>query len=310
MISIPVCSPSRRSFFASAALLAATLTACSTPRAGEPRCIAGGRFEASGVVKVPDSDGVLFVDDKSTKDIFWMELSADGRQSGPAVKIPLGATIDDPEDITTDGTHFYIVGSQSRSAGTEGDGILRFRFDASRRRVVELASIARLKAFLATSVAELKAVDPRRGSEDELNIEGLAWDPVRSRLLLGLRAPVIDGHALVVPLKMRDPRGPFRADNLEVQGGKAVRLALGGAGIRGLQYDEATGAFWVIAGPASSKGTEEFRVLEWRDESRGPAFTELARYSNKLKPEGITRTAAGGASRRFLVFDTGRYTSM
>jgi Protein of unknown function (DUF3616) len=308
MISRQVWSPTRRAFFASVALLGSALAACSIPHTAAPPRIAGGRFEASGVVEVPASNGVLFVDDKSTKHIFWMELTADGRQASPAVKVPLGATVVDPEDITTDGTHFYLVGSQS--AGTEGNGILRFRFDPSQRRVAELASIAGLKAFLATRVEELKDVDPRRGSKEELNIEGLAWDPVRSRLLLGLRAPVIDGHALVIPLKMRDPRGAFRADNLEVDGGKAIRLALGGAGIRSLEYDEASRVFWVIAGAASSRETEEFRLIEWRDGSGGPAFTELARYSSSLKPEGITRATAGGASHRFLVFDTGRYATI
>ena len=66
--------------------------------------------------------------------------------------------------MTTDGTHFYLAGSQSKAKGTEGDGILRFRFDASRRQVIERASIAALKAFLATHVEKLKGVDPRRGS--------------------------------------------------------------------------------------------------------------------------------------------------
>jgi hypothetical protein len=310
MISRWLGSPTRRAFFASAALLGAACAGCSIPHAAAPPRIAGGRFEASGVVEVPASNGVLFVDDKNPEHIFWMELTADARQASPAVKVPLGATVVDPEDITTDGAHFYVVGSQSKPEGTEGDGILRFRFDSSQRRVVELASIAGLKAFLATRVEELKGVDPRRGSEEELNIEGLAWDPVRSRLLLGLRAPVIDGHALVIPLKMRNPHGAFQADNLKVDGGKAIRLALGGAGIRSLEYDEASGVFWVITGAASSKETEDFRLLEWRDGSGGPAFTELARYSSSLKPEGITRATAGGASHRFLVFDTGRYATI
>ena len=211
--------------------------------------------------------------------------------------------------MTTDGTHFYLVGSQSKSRGPDGDGIVRFRFHASRRQVVERASIPGLKAFLAAHVEELRNVDPHRASEQELNIEGLAWDPKRSRLLLGLRAPVIDGSALVIPLKLRNPRGAFQADNLEVEGGKAIRLPLGGDGIRSLEHDAVSGAFWVIAG-ASDDESEEFRLLEWRERSGRPVFTELARYSSKLKPEGITRAAVGGATTRFLVFDTGRYTSV
>jgi hypothetical protein len=66
----------------------------------------------------------------------------------------------------------------------------------------------------------------------------------------------------------------------------------------------------VIAGAASDRETEEFRVLEWRYGPRGPVFTEIARYSSRLKPEGITRAMVGGTTTRFLVFDTGRYTNL
>jgi hypothetical protein len=291
-------------------MLGAALAACGVAHATVPPTIAGGTFEASGVVQVPETNGVLFVDDNHAKEIFWMELSADGRQVGPAVPIPLGATVVDPEAMTSDGTYFYLVGSQSTSRGTEGDGIVRFRFDASKRQVIEQASIKALKAFLATRVGELEGIDPRRRNDEELNIEGLAWDPVRSRLLLGLRAPVVDGEALVIPLELRDSRGPFDADNLEVDGGKAIRLGLGGAGIRSLEYDEASRAFWVITGAAKNRETEPFRVLEWHHGASGSVFTEVGRYSSKLKPEGIARVTRGAATTRFLVFDTGRYASM
>jgi hypothetical protein len=302
-------SSNRANRIAAAALLGAALSACSITHGTGPPRISGGSFEASGVVDVPASNTVLFVDDRSSTEIFAMELSADGHQAGPAVKVPLAATVSDPEAMTRDGRYFYIVGSQSTS-DVEGAGLVRFKFDASRRQVTELASITGLKAFLAAHVAELKDIDPERGNEKELNIEGLAWDPVRSRLLLGLRAPVIDGQALVIPLKMRNPRGAFHADNLQVDGGKAIRLPLGGAGVRSLEYDEVSGAFWVIAGPASKDEAEDFRVLEWRGASGNPRFTEIARYSGKLKPEGITRVKVSGATNRLLVFDTGRYTSL
>lgn len=309
MISKRFMSLPRAAWFVLGALMSAAPAACTIPDATAPPRIAGGTFEASGVVEVA-GNGVLFVDDNSSTEIFWMELSADGRQVRPAVKVPLGATVIDPEAMTTDGTYFYLVGSQSMSKGTQGDGIVRFRFDASRRQVVERASIAALKAFLAAHVKELNGIDPRRGDDEELNIEGLAWDPVLSRLLLGLRAPVIDGHALVIPLKLRNPRGPFVADNLEVDGGKAIRFSLGGSGIRSLEYDKESGSFWLITGAASNCENEDFRLLEWREGPGGPVFTELARYWSKLKPEGITRVTVGGTTTRFLVFDTGRYTIM
>ena len=123
----------RPALFVCAVVLGAAPVACSVPHATAPPRIAGGTFEASGVVDVPGTNGVLFVDDNRTTEIFWMELTAERRQAGPAVKIPLGATVIDPEAMASDGAHYYLVGSQSIES-TEGDGIIRFRFDASRRQ--------------------------------------------------------------------------------------------------------------------------------------------------------------------------------
>ena len=53
------------------------------------------------------------------------------RTAGKAVK--LGASVVDLEGITTDGTQFYVVGSQSKSKGGDLTGLVRFRFRADGR---------------------------------------------------------------------------------------------------------------------------------------------------------------------------------
>jgi hypothetical protein len=75
---------------------------------------AGGKFEASGVVGVPGSEGVLFVDNGRKGQVFWMRLDQDGKQSGAINALDLGVGIEDLEGITTDGTYFYVISSQSR----------------------------------------------------------------------------------------------------------------------------------------------------------------------------------------------------
>lgn len=292
--------------------LAATIAiavGCVVQLAGQsadPRTIAGGRFESSGVAYVPDSRGVLFVDDGQRQQIFWMELTADGAQHGSAVPVSLDADVTDPEGITSNRTHFYVVGSQSKTTGSDGDGLVRFRFNARTRQAEGLERVQGLKAWLAANVAELRGADRQKGKQ-ALNIEGLAWDPINQRLLMGLRTPIIDGHALVVPVTLIDPAAPLTAANLRVDGGKAIRLALDGAGIRSLEYDETTQSFHVIAGAGSNKGDGDFRIMEWKGE--GPdGLRELARFPGKLKPEGITRAMLDGKPTRVVVFDTGRYT--
>src|SRR5262245_4523058 len=83
-------------------LISAAFVAHLAGEARLPTPINGGTFEASGVVHVPGTQGVLFVDDGRNKEVFWTELNADGSQKSAVVPLPLGADITDLEGITTD----------------------------------------------------------------------------------------------------------------------------------------------------------------------------------------------------------------
>ena len=271
-----------------------------------PRPIAGGTFEASGVIAVPGSNGALFVDDGQTRKIFWIELADNGTQTGAAVEVALPAVdVVDLEGMTTDGTHFYAVGSQSKNVGFEGDGLIRFTFDAKTKQVGRVESIRALKRFLSRNVPELQGVEHRTG-DTALNIEGLAWDPRANRLMLGLRAPVAGSDALVIPLKLRDADGPFTSENLVVDGKGSIRLPLGGAGLRSLEFDPVSRRFLLFTGAALNDETAEFRLFEWSGEASSPP-REISRYSRKLKPEGIARMHLAGRDAMLVVFDVGSY---
>lgn len=271
-----------------------------------PRLIEGGTFEASGVIAVPGSNLALFVDDGRPREVFTMQLDSAG-QRGPARSVALGADVTDMEGITSDGRHFYVVGSQSKRTGFDGDGLVRFIFDPATGRVDSVAVIRGLKAWLADHVAELRGTGHRVG-DHVLNIEALAWDPTRRRLLLGLRAPVVDGHALVIPIALVDSAGPFTRENLRVVG-PTIRVALGGAGIRSLEYDVAAGAFSLLSGASLDTENRDFRLVQW-DGSSGSHVREIAAFDRRLKPEGITRAEIAGLGVSVLVFDIGRYLIM
>jgi hypothetical protein len=269
----------------------------------------GGHFEASGVAHVPSTDGVLFVDDGRPDEIFWMKLDGGRKQSGAIQPVRLGASVIDLEGITTDGDYFYVVGSQSKSVGGDITGLVRFRFDAQGQRVMGTETVSGLKRFLAGNVAELRGMENRKYKDGGINVEGIAWDRSNQRLLLGLRSPVVDGQALVVPLRLRDPQGAFSAANLEVEGAKAIRLPLGGAGIRSIEYDDRARAFRIITGAGPNSEKLEFRLLEWDGAAANPVLREVSSFDRKLKPEGITRVSSGGRDFTFIVFDTSGYTA-
>ena len=284
----------------------------SSPRPAAPApmtSFSGGTFEASGVAHVPGTDAVLFVDDGRPKEIFLMQLGEDRKQTGAIKTIDIATSIIDLEGITTDGDYFYIVGSQSKSKGADLAGLARFKFDAANQRAIETEAASGLKKFLADNVTELQGLENTKYSDGGINVEGIAWDPQNKRLLLGLRSPVVDGNALVVPLKLRDPKAAFSFANLEVEGRKAIRLPLGGAGIRSIEFDESRKAFYLIAGAGPNSEKMDFKTWEWSGDGAAPALRELETFDRRLKPEGITRFTNGARDFIFIVFDTSGYAA-
>ena len=272
-----------------------------------PRRIAGGSFEASGLAAVAGDSQFLFVDDGREREVFLLTLSVDGRQVGDAVAVPFPADVTDMEGVTTDGRFFYVVGSQSKKTGFDGDGLVRFTFDARTRRIDAVERISGLKAWLADNVPELRGTGRLIGDE-VLNIEGLAWDPASQRLLLGLRAPVVADSALVVAVKLSDPAGAFAVDNLAVDG-ETLRLAADGAGIRGIEWDADAKAFLTITGASLDDEDRDFRIFEWDGTSRS-TLRQIATYERRLKPEGIARGMITGRPARVVVFDAGHVAVM
>jgi Protein of unknown function (DUF3616) len=216
----------------------------------------GGTFEASGVAPVPGTSGVLFVDNGRPGQVLWMSLDDAGKQVGVIKPINLGVSIEDIEGITTDGTYFYVVSSQSRPKAIATAGLVRFKFDARAQGVNGVESISGLKKFLVENVAELREEGDRKSKHGGINIEGLAWDPRHGRLLLGLRSPVVDGHALLVAVKLRNHRGTFSIDNLQVE--RSIALDLGGVGVRGIEYDKRANGFKIISGAAEDQAQTDF----------------------------------------------------
>jgi Protein of unknown function (DUF3616) len=270
----------------------------------------GGVFEASGVAAVPGSEGVLFVDNNQAGQVFWMRLDQHGKQVGPIKALPLGIGIGDLEGITTDGTYFYVISSQSKSKASDTEGLVRFKFDAQSQRIEAVESITGLKRFLLENVDELREQGGKKAKKGGLNIEGLAWEPKLGRILLGLRSPLIDGQALLVPLTLRDSRGAFSINNLEVEGHKAIRLSLGGIGVRGIEYDGRSNVFRIISGATEDQPQTDFGLWEWNGDASRPVLRETNRFVNYLKPEGVARARVGERDFLIVVFDASGYTVM
>jgi hypothetical protein len=261
----------------------------------------GGKFEASGVIAVPGTDGLLIVDDSKPGEILWMQLDKSRHQSGPMQAIQLGASIDDPEGITSDGTNYYIVGSQSKIIVAEQPGIIRFTFDPQTKQVGNVAVATGLREFLLEKVPELKPGGNIDGAS--LDIEGIGFDPQQQQLMLGLRAPLSGDQALVIPLKLRDAQGKFETSNFEIPSSGVKKLSLGGQGIRDIQYDPHLKSFLIIAGAPRELKKIDFGIWEWDAANEKSTPRQRTTVDKDLQPEGIASVNIAGSAFIFVACD-------
>lgn len=283
------------------------------PKPGSGTPFQGGMFEASSVVQVPGTDGVLFVDDRKLDEILWMQVDESGKQKGTTKPITLGASVADLEGITYGNGYYYVCGSQSDPKDGEQNAIARFTFDAVSQTAKGIEVVANFRGFLLSNLPELKGEGEKNGKEGGLNIEGLAWDPKQNRLLLGLRSPQMNGNAVIVPVAFQNPNGPFSTDNLKVADPRAIQLPLEGLGVRDIQFDSHLDAFLIISGaPEHHEKKLGFKLWQWNGDSTSTdsALQALTDLDLQMKPEGVTHFDFAGHDFIFIVGDAGVYAKI
>ena len=270
----------------------------------------GSKIEASGVTHVSGSDWVLMVDDSQPSAVLALKLDATGKPIGVPKAIPLGLTIKNPEAITSDGSYFYVVGSQSDPAWGGDNALVRFGFDPQTQSLRGQAEVINdFRGFLLGKVPELKSLGDIPSTQGGLNIEGLAWDKLHDRLIVGLRS-IIASQAVLVPLRLNDVRGPFNANNLMLENPRAIFLPLGGQGVRDIAYDAHLKSFLIISGAPEGSEKVEFKLWDWDGEAVSAKVREEAILSSKFKPEGITSAIIAGRPFLFLVGDASSYIKL
>lgn len=191
----------------------------------------------------------------------------------------------DLEGAARVGNRIYWIASHARnSAGKLRED--RQRFFATEVRGATVEPVGRPYTALLTDLLAHPALAPLIASATKLaaeaeggfNIEGLAAAPDGS-LLIGLRNPVPQGKALVIPLlnpaELADGKGPARF-------GTVLRLDLGGRGVRTIERVD--GAYLIAAGPPADEGS--FAVYRWSGKP-GDAPVPLQPDLGTLRPEAL-----------------------
>ena len=161
-----------------------------------------------------------------------------------------------------------------------------------------------VSALLAdTALARYDIATASRRSPEErggLNIEGLAATP-DGRLLIGFRSPVPEGRALIVPIA--NPSDVIFRDR-EPRLGRATTVALGGRGIRSIEYVPAMRAYAIAAG--NGGGRRGFALYRWSGAATDPARLLDGATLDGLNPEAIVVDRAHPERLLILSDDSGR----
>ncbi len=267
-------------------------------------------IEASGSAFAPGSNGVLIVDDGRTGEVLWMQLDDQGKQVGQLKPVPLGVNFKDPEAITYGNSYYYLVTSQSDPKDGAQNSIIRFDFNQETRAIRGQAEvISNLRTFLLSNVSEIALPGAPPGMQGGLNIEGLAWDPNNERLLLGLRSPLIGNQAVLIPLKLKDPRGPFKLENIKIDEPRVIYLPLEGHGLRDISYDTRLKNFLIVSGAPETSPKTDFGLWEWNGQNDSRP-TKIMVLDAEKKPEGVSAVTINGRSYLFITGDSGSYLKL
>ena len=145
-------------------------------------------------------------------------MARNGNPSGDARCPGLApGALSDPEGLTridVDGGITLVMSSSLavRNKTVSHDGLVRVRYTPDGDLTAE--DMPGFRDWVVQQHPELAAAADLDADDGGLNIEGVAWDPVRGTLLFGIRSPVTDAGIPVLRVRL-DPAAPWTTAALE-----------------------------------------------------------------------------------------------
>lgn len=228
-------------------------------------------YEPSGAAALEEGR-VLLVEDESSQSLQLIQVNSNGsvdelgqpKMSQKATRI-FKNKVRDLEGATSNGEEsIYLITSHTTNKS--------HKHKAPREQIVRLeylnGKVDHVRLYhglldamkkLHPQFAEALSTEKKVSRKKEINIEALVWNREEKSLLIGLRSPLIEGKAVVVPLQ--NPDAIFDNEE-EAKLKKPILLDLEGDGIRGMSWDEKKQGYWIIAGDIG-KRKEGFTLWFW-----------------------------------------------
>ncbi len=288
---------------------------------------------ASEVVALADSR-FLFCDNNISDSLFEMRLNSQGNLTGPLIRHTIsGVSSDFYEDfesmaaVSAGGRDFLVLAtsfslkvrdSHARKKSLRGrraigrESLLRVTRTATRAHQAEI--IPGFRTWLLENVPDLgkqwRKSWRRIPDDGGVNAEGLAWNPLTKELLFGLRTPVLDGHPIILRVRVKDIGGIWNLNNFEMLPPVILKLApaAGERGIRTMEYDEASKRVLIVTGNARSGTKVAFEFYSWDGNAQGRVHRfDGVRFDPMFRVEGVTPGSIDGRAAMIFVDDRGGY---
>ncbi len=264
-------------------------------------------YEPSGATTIGENQVLIVEDESSNKPLKLITFDEQNNvvERG-TLHIPkkmkklFKKKIEDLEAITSDGNTIYAITSHSLSRTNKHkatrEKLLMFHYENA--TVTDIKVYTHLKEHLIDFMPQLFG-DKLLGYND-INIEGLSFDPQQHALLIGFRAPTKDGKAIIISIV--NPKEIFADEKAKPNFQNPHYIDLDGLGIRGMQFDEKRNGFWILAG---DKGK---RVSKFQLYFLDKATNKVSLVNKDLNlgySEGITIVQNNGERFLFCVEDNG-----
>ena len=223
-------------------------------------------FEPSGATTMPDGKVLIVEDESSAHALQLLEIADNNKiiEIGnlyltKKIKKIFKKEVEDLEAITSDNNIVYATTSftltKGRKVRVAREKLIMFLYNDG--AIEDFRLYGDLKKDLYEAFP--KIFRDELFINNAINIEGLSFNSKSKDLLIGFRAPIDDGYALLVSIE--NPREIF-FKNAKPKFSKIIRLNLNGLGIRDITFDEQKNGYWIIAG-SSNERSSNFQLWFW-----------------------------------------------
>jgi len=272
-------------------------------------------YEPSAAQQLPDGR-LLIVEDEPTRALSIAEFSPDGSlQENPLLSVFLLTSfktkLNDLEGVTMDENgYIYTITSHSRTkkGKRKQDREQLIRFKIQDNNVIDIGIytdlVKQLKASGILEKALINSLD-KQVSFNEINIEALSFDKDKQKLLIGLRAPLIDGKSIIIILD--NPNAIFEHNEPAIFSDDLILLDLNNGGLRSLNYAPYLGGYLMDNEIRKANGKKKSQLWFWKGlADHQPLPIELPNMINLKNVEAVTPVTINGKARLLLLSDDGK----